>query len=287
MDKNRERNLASTAAAILPATGGAAAAAAPSPNDGWADEARDERGAAIQGALIKFNEGGYHFSDGAPLEKGTTLVAVSIETYWVKWELGLPVEYVKQQSGRPARDELGDDAKDAWEDGPTGRPRDPWTRTKFIRLLDPRTLAEFTLSLSSAGGLRCASDLARAIEMARQVHPHAVPVVELSSTPWSRRFHKSRPHLKVIAWRTNPFAPDELPAELPRPPSSQPQIAHQAAASDHAEAAEAPWGEDEEDEEEDGIADEEAAERAPLRSRSQPEMTTVHRPAKSSRRRRL
>jgi hypothetical protein len=181
---------------------------APIASDGWNDTAAEADERLIRGTLLKFAD--WRWSSGkegevVEVKEGRRLVAVATAAAYVKWQGGKPVEYRLRELGvpLPERGELGDCDPTAWENGPDGRPRDPWQSTRFVHLIDPQTAEAFTFSTGSKGGLDCVINLADQIKRMRGKHPDAVPLVELGAAPMSTKYgRKSKPVLRVVGWRT-------------------------------------------------------------------------------------
>jgi hypothetical protein len=121
--------------------------------------------------LLKFNkQGEYALNDVDTVAVGTRCIAHADEITlgWQRWEGGKPTP--EKRVGRiadrfipPKRDELGDTAIQQWEIGDDGKPRDPWA----FQMSVPLTLLDgdgvtYNFTVSSKGGLRCLSTLARA-----------------------------------------------------------------------------------------------------------------------------
>src|SRR5262249_25212120 len=132
------------------------------------------------------------------------------------WEDSKPLRYIMREPGRrlPDRDELGDTDQDEWEDGPGGDPKDPWQNTRFVYLVDPQTAEAFTFSTSSWGGRGAVNDLGDQIARMRNVHPDAVPVVELRAAEMPTKFgRKSKPVFKVVGWKSASGGEQPAPVE--------------------------------------------------------------------------
>jgi hypothetical protein len=175
-------------------------------DDGWSDAAQEAGERMIRGSLLKFADWRWIMGrEGTVVPDGTKLIALATQAAWVRWDDGKPVEYRTRELGRrlPDRSELGHDNEDLWEQAPDGRPMDPWQDSRFIYLVNPADAAAYTFSTSSWGGRGAVSDLGDQITRMRSVHPDAVPLVELRAAAMVTRFgRKSRPHFKIVGWRT-------------------------------------------------------------------------------------
>jgi hypothetical protein len=166
-------------------------------NDGWGDAAAEAGERTIRGTLLKFAD--WRWTAG----KEATPLATAAG--WVRWENGKPVEHRMREPGRrlPDRDELGYTDETEWEDGPSGDPKDPWSNTRWVYLVDPVTAEAFTFTTSSWGGREAVGDLGDQISRMRSVHPDAVPTVELRALEKPTRFgRKSKPLFKVVGWKS-------------------------------------------------------------------------------------
>ena len=178
------------------------------PADGWDDTAAEAEARLIRGSLLKFADWKWSIgkeNEAVEVKDGRRLIADATAAAWVKWQGGKPVEYRLREPGvlMPEREELGDNDPAGWEDGPDGKPRDPWQNTRFVHLIDPQTAEAFTFSTSSWGGRDCVINLADQTKRMRSKHPDAVPLVELGAAPMKTKFgRKSKPTLRVVGWRT-------------------------------------------------------------------------------------
>jgi hypothetical protein len=171
-------------------------------SDGWSDAADEARERAIRGSIVHFAD--WNWTAGKekrPLEKGSEFVAPATAAAWVKWNGGKPVEYRMREPGQflPRRESLGDQDEAEWERGPDDKPRDPWTNTRFVYLIDAKTAEAFTYSTSSFGGRECVTTLGDQITRMRLAHPGAVPVVALDAAAMPTKYgRKSKPVLRVV-----------------------------------------------------------------------------------------
>jgi hypothetical protein len=171
--------------------------------DGFA-VAENAGASMIVGKMVKFLDGRFTVDKTEPLPATTTLVAVSAVTAWVHWDDNRPVEHRVTQVGQthPYRDELPDQDKTKWPPGLNDEPSDPWRDTRYLRLIDPNTGADYTFVTDSFGGRRAVGDLKQQIANVRMAHPGAMPLVQLASTMMKTRFgQKARPDFKIVGWR--------------------------------------------------------------------------------------
>jgi hypothetical protein len=198
-------------------------------DDGWADAAAEITSRVLRGTLLKYADWKWtKGTEGTPIKDGTQLVALGTRAAWVKWQGGKPVQYVMRQPGKPLpeRDELGDLDQGQWEAGPDGTPRNPWQNTRFVYLLDPITVEQFTFSTSSGGGRSAVTNLADQIKRMRELgHPDAMPIVELSAEPMKTKFgQKSKPVFKIVKWHGGGNGNDRGSKEI-APPSLKEEMA--------------------------------------------------------------
>jgi type II secretory pathway pseudopilin PulG len=173
-------------------------------SDGWSIAAVENNARVIRGSILTFSDWHWHIRGDSAHIDGRKLVAIGTQALWQKWENGKPAEHILREPDKqlPERDELGDTDATAWETGPGGAPKDPWSNTRLVYLLDPETAELFTFSTSSWGGRSAVSELGDQIMRMRCGKPDAVPLVELCASPMVTKFgRKSKPHLKVINWR--------------------------------------------------------------------------------------
>ena len=158
----------------------------------------------IVGQMIKFDSGIYKVNKTETLPPDIELVAIDATTAWVKWREKRPIEHHITQPGQqhPDRDDLPDKNKAEWEIGLDGQPIDPWKNTRYLRLINPLTGADYTFVTDSIGGCRGISDLKSQIRNVRYAHPNALPLIKLRTTTMKTRYGlKPRPLFEVIGWR--------------------------------------------------------------------------------------
>jgi hypothetical protein len=181
----------------------------------------------IVGKLVKFNDGEYIVDKTETLPADTELVAIGVITAWVHWVDGKPIEHRITRYGEvhPAREDLPDQDEAEWPPGLDGEPADPWKDTRYLRLIDPRTGADYTFVTDSYGGRRGVGNLKSQITNVRMAHPDAVPVVKLDKAPFKTSYGpRKRPDFKVIGWRHRDGGPTvaEMPPK-PLPPLGEPK----------------------------------------------------------------
>src|SRR5262249_17903512 len=135
---------------------------------------------------------------------------------------GKPIEHRVTHPGQqhPARDELPDQDKTLWPKGLDGQPADPHKDTRYVRFIDPRTGADYTLVTDSYGGRRAVGDLKRQISNIRMAYPDAVPEVKLGSAAFKSQFGtRKRPDFQVVGWRRR-----EGGQSIQRPDKPPPQL---------------------------------------------------------------
>jgi hypothetical protein len=118
---------------------------------------------AIIGQLLKFDKNGKHWMAGRDDEEvilpiGTRLIAyvAGVHLGWVHWVDGRPAEHdlglVAQGDHlrMKERSELGDLDETLWPER-----GDPWQKTAYLFLTDPKTQQLYTYCPNSIGGKKC------------------------------------------------------------------------------------------------------------------------------------
>jgi hypothetical protein len=187
-------------------------------------------GGAITGELLKFSKGDFFSGrDNKMNAAGTRLVANmdSLESGWVRWDSGKPVEYrmVRIAKGfTPAqRRDLGDNDRNLWTFDEDGNPRDPWQKTENVVLADPRDGTVYTFTTSSVGGREAVQKLAVDYARARQRHPDKWPVIELGVETYvhtNKTFGRIKtPKFTIVDFvEKGSTAPYRAPADTEAPP---------------------------------------------------------------------
>jgi hypothetical protein len=195
-------------------------------------------GRYIVGRMIKFADGAFIVDKTEALPADIELVALNVITCWVHWQDGEPIDHRVTQLGQrhPDRDELPDQDESLWEPGLDEKPSDPWKDSRYLRLIDPRTGADFTFVSDSYGGRRGVGDLKSQIRNVRMAHPNAVPIVKLRSVPRKTKYGmKQRPAFQVIGWRNRGTDGGETSSEDPRPSPAHARLTQSVAQLDAAQ----------------------------------------------------
>jgi hypothetical protein len=204
----------------------------------------------IVGDLLLFTKFGewVHGRDRAKLPMDTSLAAYmhTLAVGWVCWQDG---KFIDEQMGLvcegfvpPKRNELGHLDQTKWDHFDDGKPKDPWSFTNKLVLVDLETGAFFTFSTRSQGGLLAIAELCN--EHGKHIHlkPDEVPIIELDVRS---RQHSDRsigevrePVLKIVGWipkdtlpllNGTPTGDDDTGSEpalaLPKPPEAAPKPA--------------------------------------------------------------
>ena len=174
----------------------------------------DEYLAATSGEssqILKYKKGKWSAGTAqTPKDLGTEMAVdiSSIADGHVKWVDRRPVaSAMKRILAGPftPREELGDLDEDLWPtDTISGKPRDPWARTKSVLLKDTDTWEEFTFSTSSVGGLNCIGGLVQKIRAGIAKGLAGIPIVKLESDSYMHELYDEvfTPHLPIVAWKS-------------------------------------------------------------------------------------
>jgi hypothetical protein len=173
-------------------------------DDGFA--VSEPRTGFIVGSMVKFVDRDFVADKTEKLAEGTTLVALSTVTAWVKWAEGNPAEHRVTHAGQahPHRDDLPDQDQGEWEidEKFTGKPRDPWHDTRYLYLIDPKNGRDLTFTTDTYGGRAAVGELKSAIANVRRARPGVVPLVKLGWKMMSTQFGpRPRPVFEVVEWR--------------------------------------------------------------------------------------
>jgi hypothetical protein len=154
---------------------------------------------AISGDILKYLDRQWS-KDDVVVTKTRYIVRGIAETV-VQWKDGSPVDTIGEKP-LPSIDDLNAAIPEAlWGLGPDGNPRPPWQRQFVIYLLDVASGYELSFPARSGGAIVAVQRLKSAVENKRRfVGEPLWPIVELESAPYSRRFNKSRPALKIVGW---------------------------------------------------------------------------------------
>lgn len=190
----------------------------PEVDDGWGDAAAEASDRVLQGHLLKFTDGTWTYGQLATIvPESLRLIAHAVAAAWVRWEGGKPVQYEMHKGAIWVdRDQLGYDDESKWENGPDGKPRDPWQKTKFVYLSEPTSVEVYTFTTSSASGLGAISDLANTIARKRFSGRKVLPLVQLDRAPMKTKFGmKRKPVFKIVDWLL-PDGSRDAPAIQPK-----------------------------------------------------------------------
>jgi hypothetical protein len=143
-------------------------------------------GNRIVGRLLKFSKGDYLAgSDGAEVAAGTKFVAVmdQLAIGWIKWQSAVPAEQVMglvaEGYSPPRRSELGNTDQSDWETDDQGHPKDPWTFSNYLVMVDVKTKEAYTFTTSSRGGLGAIGELCKTYGKHMREAPDQYPVITL------------------------------------------------------------------------------------------------------------
>ena len=103
------------------------------------------------------------------------------------------------------REELDDLDEQLWPADPvSGKPRDPWARTKSVLLKDTETWEQFTFSTSSVGGLNCIGNLVQKIRAGMAKGLTGIPIATLESGSYMHEKYDEvfTPELPITAWKS-------------------------------------------------------------------------------------
>jgi hypothetical protein len=147
----------------------------------------------IIGKMLRFSKGDWLVGDGT-VEPGTTFTVNADEFMagWIKWLANKPVEHlmVRVIDGvvPKLRPQLGDNDRELWETDKDGKPKDPWTFTNYLPLLDDKREL-FTFTTSSRGGIGAVAKLMRLYARHRKRHPDVFPLIKIGVDSYQ---HKDR-----------------------------------------------------------------------------------------------
>jgi hypothetical protein len=122
-----------------------------------------------------------------------------------------------------------DEADPALWEMADGKPRDPWSESARLPMIDLRTKGRLTFSTSSVGGIRCVKQLIKGYVAQLQAAPETttghLPLVQLGSQPYQHPI-KSRgtlynPVLQGIDWLPSTAALPGGPAKEARQPAQR------------------------------------------------------------------
>jgi hypothetical protein len=131
----------------------------------------------IEGTRLKYRKGDWEDANGKLIALETHMVA-HMDTFAVghkRWENSRPTgsSMARLSAGqlpRP-RHELGDLDQSKWELDDCGKPKDPWSPTATIVLVNEKTGQVFTFSTNSRGGITALLKLTKAYGRSK-ANPH-------------------------------------------------------------------------------------------------------------------
>ena len=158
--------------------------------------------------FLKFVKTEFVFGrDGEVLSFGTRLVAnmAELQGGWIKWINRAVVarEMVRIDEKAPLqRKKLGDLDDALWERDGKGEPRDPWSNTHTLPLMDPATAEEFLFTTNSKGGNGAIAKLCRVYGNGRKKNRGKLAVIELGSESYLHPEYGKlfNPVFRLVAW---------------------------------------------------------------------------------------
>ena len=133
--------------------------------------------------------------DGVLLDNGTRLVVLmdTLKVGYIKWRGGQVVDHrlglVREGFVPPRRHELDDLDKSTWE-VVKGEPKDPWSPTNEVAMIDPGTDKIFTFTTTSTGGFGAIAELAAGYSDELPYYP----LVELTGSSYA---HKNKAYGRI------------------------------------------------------------------------------------------
>jgi hypothetical protein len=164
----------------------------------------------ILGKLLKHSKGDYlagEAEESLPLNTKMIVAMDLLTAGYVEWSGGKPVSHhmvmVADGVKPPQRAELGNSDPVNWENGPDGKPRDPFQFTQYLPMIDEAGEV-FTFSTSARGGVGALAALARQYARGRAAHRDAFPVIELRSDSYPHAVYGrvKFPVFKIIGWES-------------------------------------------------------------------------------------
>jgi hypothetical protein len=201
-------------------------------DDGVSETAAEGSKRRIRGALVKFNKGQWT-RDKQPWVPGD--LKFLVDGFFSQYELWLDSQLIagrqRDEHGRwPERETLGYTDQSQWPIGLDKKPADPWGQgpTRYLYLIQEKSLDELTLIIRSMFGGRNFVQLAGKIENQRKYRPLAQAVINLkagfgTSKTWGA---VPAPEFGIVGWiggtsiPSKPMLPpvsmaEELSDELP------------------------------------------------------------------------
>jgi len=176
-----------------------------------------------QKPILKFEKGDWYAGqEKREVPNGTRLAAdiVHAEWGWVRWDDGKPQErrMVPIASGQPtaARDSLGYNDKELWDDDNTGKPRDPW---QFMIEIPVRELTgartEMVMSGGSKGWEGCCKALFAAFGEQMRSNAGKVPIIQLGGDRYQHKDYGivKTPKVELVEWKAETELETVAPAK--------------------------------------------------------------------------
>jgi hypothetical protein len=168
----------------------------------------------IHGKLIQFKDRQHLLRDGTVVPADRKFAVIGRRKIAQRWEAGIPVDEIVEQSGTPLDVAALNDAvpTDEWEtDEVTGEPRPPWSLSFAIYVVDLKDAQIYTCINSTKGQAAAYGTLGNRIEWMSAIRGEPVlPIVTLGEELFSKRFRKYRPEFVIVDWRK----PDALSTPL-------------------------------------------------------------------------
>ncbi len=150
----------------------------------------NEGGPGIVGKLLQCKKGEWCIgADNDAVKPGTQYLALVPTSMrgWLRWADGVVADarvgLIAENYLVPHRYTLGDVGEDAWEKGPDGTPRDPWSKVYRLLMVEvARPHGDVTFSGSSFGAQLALKELCRVYATDRHLYPDAYPVVALATS---------------------------------------------------------------------------------------------------------
>jgi hypothetical protein len=172
----------------------------------------NEAGPMIQGTLLTCKKGLWEMGrDETPVPEGKLflLIVPSMMRGMLKWMGGTVVDarigLVKDNYLVPHRYTLGDLDEAAWEKGPDGVPRDPWTKSYLVQLIElSPPHGELTFSGGSYGARLTCQHICGVYSEQGPAQPDMYPVVTLGTKARATKSYGKilGPWFEVQGWAT-------------------------------------------------------------------------------------
>jgi hypothetical protein len=170
------------------------------------------------GDLLKFNgkSGGWSAGvESKAIPAGTEVIAIlgQMMVSFIRWSDGTPEQRFVPLASNPNlkefRSTLGDLDPDKWEDETVGgMPKDPWQPAVLIPFVNPKTVAAYTFSTSSFGGVKASKQMIKGAVRQQRAAPDTtrnhLPLVALGESSYA---HPNKtlgtiytPVLDIVDW---------------------------------------------------------------------------------------